>query len=276
MSRSTKQVYDSLIKIKEDDENLDELNSTSSTALWSLFLYIVAAGISYFEQIQDLFYDDLVYQKSTTAVYTPQWWKDRMINFYQFSDSDPLVGIVQVNDNFNIFYETVDETARIIEFCSVTQSDDSRQVTLKVAKDNGSGLPEVLTNNEILSASSFVANMKAAGLLISTVSFPADQLFFSIDIYYGGQYIESLTKDNVNNAIKDYLASLPFDGAVLLINLIDAIQKVPGVVDVVIQLQEILSDGDSKPRFFRRVVYPKAGYAVYNPADSTINMILNK
>jgi hypothetical protein len=273
MARSVKEVFDSLITIKNADTNLDELNSTSATALWSLFLFVVAAGISFFEQIQDLFYQDLIYQKSTTSVYTPQWWVDKMINFYQFNTSNPLVGIVQVNDNFNIFYEQVEPLARIVAFCSATQANGSRQVTIKVAKDDGNGNPEVLTNDEIVSAAAFVTATKAAGLLISTVSFPADQLFFDMDIYFDGQYVESTTKDNVNNAIINYLKGLSFDGSVRLISAIDAIQQVEGVIDVVINTSEIQPDGQTAPVAFERIAFTKAGYANYNPADSIINMI---
>lgn len=275
MARTTQEIYDSLITIKDSDSNLDELNSTSSTALWSLFLFIAAAGISFFEQIQDLFFDDLVYQKSTTSVYTQQWWVDRMINFYQFSAIDPLIGIVQVNDNFNIFYETVDENARIVKFCSATQAEGNRQVTIKVAKDDGSGNPEVMTNDELLSAASFVERVKSAGLLISTVSFPADELFFDIDIYFDGQFVKSTTEDNVNNAIISYLESLPFDGSVRLINLIDSIQEVEGVIDVQINTAEIQPDGQTSPAIFDRIAFTKAGYANYNPANSVVNMINN-
>tara|TARA_R110002050_G_scaffold67834_2_gene146918 strand:- start:1416 stop:2243 length:828 start_codon:yes stop_codon:yes gene_type:complete len=274
MARSTKVIYDSLIVIKEGDQNLDELNSTSSTALWSLFLYIVAAGISFFEQIQDVFMADLIYQKSTTSVYTPQWWVDRMVNFYQFSNTDPNVGIVQVNDNFNVFYNTVDENAKIVDFCSTTQTPGNRQVTIKVAKDDGNGNPAVLTNDELLSASSFVERVKSAGLLISTVSFPADQLFFDLDIYFDGQYVQSTTQDNVNNGIISYLESLPFDGSVRLSSVVDAIQQIEGIVDVQIKKAEIQPDGQTAPSSFDRIAYTKAGYANYNPANSVVNMII--
>ena len=272
-SRTTKEIYDSMVNIKNADSNLSELNSTSATALWSLFLYVVAAGISFFEQVQDLFYDDLIYQKSTTPVYTFQWWQDRLINYYQFSSSDPNIGIVKVNDNFNIYYETLDESARIVKFCSVTQLSGNRQVTIKVAKDDGFGNPEVLTNDEITSAASYVTAVKSAGLLISTVSFPADKLFFDIDIYFDGQYVKSTTKDNVNNAIIVFLSQLPFNGSVMLSAVVDAIQQVEGVVDVVINTAEIQPDGQTAPLPFKRIAYTKAGYANYNPANSIINMI---
>ncbi len=272
--RTTQEIYNSLIQIKNADSNLDDLNSTSATALWSLYLFIVAAGISFFEQVLALFVADLEYQKDTTPIYTAQWWRDRMINFYQFSATDPNIGQVKVNDNFEIFYETEDEAARIIEYCAVTQENQSRQVTIKVAKDNGSGQPEVLSIDEQASATSFVGSVQGAGLLISTVSFPGDKLFVDIDIYYDGQFAETTTRDNVNNAIIDYLNNIEFDGGVRELNLIDSIQNVPGVSDIVINRLQAQADGDISPSDWTRLYFTKAGYMNYNPLDSVINMIV--
>ncbi len=272
--RTTQEIYNSLIQIKNADSNLDDLNSTSATALWSLYLFIVAAGISFFEQVLALFVADLEYQKDTTPIYTAQWWRDRMINFYQFSATDPNIGQVKVNDNFEIFYETEDEAARIIEYCAVTQENQSRQVTIKVAKDNGSGQPEVLSIDEQASATSFVGSVQGAGLLISTVSFPGDKLFVDIDIYYDGQFAETTTRDNVNNAIIDYLNNIEFDGGVRELNLVDSIQNVPGVSDIVINRLQAQADGDISPSDWTRLYFTKAGYMNYNPLDSVINMIV--
>ncbi len=272
--RTTQEIYNSLVDIKNSDSNLDDLNSTSVTALWSLYLFVVAAGISFFEQVLALFVEDLEYQKDTTPIYTAQWWRDRMINFYQFSDTDPAIGQVKVNDNFEIFYETEDIDARIIEYCAVTQELNSRQVTIKVAKDNGSGQPEVLTTDEQVSATSFVGSIQGAGLLISTVSFPGDLLFVDIDIYYDGQFAETTTKDNVNNAIIAYLSNIEFDGGVRELNLIDSIQNVPGVKDVVVNALQAQADGQSSPGNWSRLYFTKAGYMNYNPLDSVINMII--
>ena len=272
--RTTQEIYNSLIQIKNADSNLDDLNSTSATALWSLYLFIVAAGISFFEQVLALFVADLEYQKDTTPIYTAQWWRDRMINFYQFSATDPNIGQVKVNDNFEIYYETVDEAARIIEYCAVTQESQSRQVTIKVAKDNGSGQPEVLSIDEQASATSFVGSVQGAGLLISTVSFPGDQLFVDIDIYYDGQFAETTTQDNVNNAIIDYLNNIEFDGGVRELSLVDSIQNVPGVSDIVINRLQAQADGDISPSDWTRLYFTKAGYMNYNPLDSVINMIV--
>ncbi len=272
--RTTQEIYNSLIQIKNADSNLNDLNSTSATALWSLYLFIVAAGISFFEQVLALFVADLEYQKDTTPIYTAQWWRDRMINFYQFSATDPNIGQVKVNDNFEIFYETEDEAARIIEYCAVTQENQSRQVTIKVAKDNGSGQPEVLSIDEQASATSFVGSVQGAGLLISTVSFPGDKLFVDIDIYYDGQFAETTTRDNVNNAIIDYLNNIEFDGGVRELNLIDSIQNVPGVSDIVINRLQAQADGDISPSDWTRLYFTKAGYMNYNPLDSVINMIV--
>ncbi len=272
--RNSEEVLNSLIETKESDINLSGLTSTSETALWKNQLSVFAVAISFFEQVFQSFEKDLQYQKDTTPIYTAQWFRDRMINFYQFSDTDPEIGQVKVNDNFEIFYETEDVDARIIEYCAVTQEPNSRQVTVKIAKDNGSGQPEVLTTDELVSATSFVGAIQGAGLLVSTVSFPGDLLFVDIDIYYDGQFAESTTKDNVNNAIIDYLNNTEFDGGVRELNLVNSIETVPGVKDVVVNRLQAQKNGDTSPLDWNRLYFTKAGYMNYNPDNSVINMII--
>ena len=83
MARKSEEVFNSLVNIKEGDNNLDGLTSTSETSLWRNQLGVFAAAISFFEQILDMFKSDIIYQKDTTSVYTSQYWKDRVVNFYQ-------------------------------------------------------------------------------------------------------------------------------------------------------------------------------------------------
>lgn len=275
MAKTTQEIFDEMISIKGSDNNLNDLTSTSTTALWRLFLYVVSAGISLQQQIQDVFLKDLQYQKDTTQVYTERWWNDRMINQFQYAPGDQPRGVIAIDDNFNIGYEIVDDTKKIIEFSATKQSDNNRQVTIKVAKDDGSGNPEQLTIDEIQAAADYVDRVKGAGLLISTVSFPADILTLDIDIYYAGQFVESVTKDNVENAIREYLQNLPFDGRIKLINLVDSIQNVDGVSDVFINVAQAQPDGGDLTAF-NRVYDTKAGYANYNDAGSIVNMIIEK
>lgn len=273
MARTAQEIFDEMIAIKEADPKLSGLTSTSVTAIYRNLFFDVSASISIFEQLQDAFLLDLQFQKDTTQVYTPQYWNDRMINQFQFAPGDSDRGVIAINDQFEIGYVITDETKRIIEFSATKQADRNRQVTIKIAKDDGNGNPEQVTVDELNAAKDYVDRIKGAGLLISTVSFPADQLFLEIDLFYNGQFVESVTKSNVDSAIREYLQDLEFDGRIKLIKLVDKIQEVPGVSDVLVNQAQGQPDGGN-PVSFNRVYDTKAGFANYNVGGSIINMII--
>ena len=53
MARSVDTIYADLIAKKESDSNLDALNSKSKTAIWRLWLYIVAYATNVLESLFD-------------------------------------------------------------------------------------------------------------------------------------------------------------------------------------------------------------------------------
>ncbi len=276
MARTAQEIYNSFITIKETTPQLSGLTSSSTTALWRVFYSSISVGISVFEQIWDSFKLDLEYQKTTSQIYTESWWNDRMKNQFQYSPGDPDRGVINVNDQFQIFYPIVDESTRIIDFSATKHADANRQVTIKVAKDDGDGNPIQLDINELTAAADYVDRIKGAGLLINVVSFPADILTLELDVYFNGQYVQSTVQDNVNNAITEYLSNLEFDGKIRLLSLTDMIQSnVEGIKDIFIRSANALPDGGNVT-VFDRVYFTKAGYANYDKANSIINMIIEK
>jgi hypothetical protein len=274
MSQTPSQIYNQLVQIKEQEPLLSGLTSNSITALWRVFYGATATGLSLMTQIWDVFKADLEYQKSTTPIYTPSWWNDQMINTFQFSPSDPTRGVIQINDQFQVSYQVIDPTTNIIAFSSTIQATNNRQVTIKVASNDGNGNPQQLTQDQLSAAASFVDRKKGAGLLISVVSFPADILTLDIDIYYDGQYVQSTVKSNVQAAITTYLQQLPFDGTIVISKLFDAIQSVQGVNDLLINSANGTPDG-GQPIVFDRVYATNAGYASFDATNSIINLIQN-
>lgn len=272
MAQNPTDIYNQLLAIKNLNTNLSGLTSSSDYAKWSNVLKTVSTELSIFEQYLDSFVDDIEYQKTTSQIYTGEWWNDKMINFYQYS-TNPDYGIVQINDQFQIYYNSADTQYNIIEFCATKQTPNNKQVTIKVAKNDGNDNPEVLSTPELSSAASFVDRIKGAGQLITVVSFPADLIKLNVNIYFDGQYIETNVKDNIKNSIKNYFKNLEFDGDVKLIKIVDSIQQVQGVKDVEVISSSGLPDGGIYETF-SRVYITKSGYAQLNETDSLFNMII--
>jgi hypothetical protein len=78
------------------------------------------------------------------------------------------------------------------------------------------------------------AGIAFAGQEIKCVSIAADRVYLEGTITYDGQYA-GVIQDKVIEAIENYFANLAFDGTIYMLSIIDAIQSVPGVIDINIE-----------------------------------------
>lgn len=214
--------------------DLTTLNSPSQTAIYRLWKFITSTIINYLEQLWDIYKAELETQISAAAVGSNAWLQSKVMKF-QYSASTPQV--LAVDSNFAINYPTIDTTLQIITRCSVTTT-SQRVCLVKVAK---SGPPVALSAPELSSLSGFLSDLNFAGVNYVAQSLTSDKIYIDADIYYNGQYASTISA-NVITAINAYLASIPFDGKIKLMSLIDAIQAVTGVTDVVLKNVAIRAD----------------------------------
>ena len=85
MARSISQIKQSMLDAKNADSTLSALTSTSQTAKWNLYYFIVASCIAIFEQLQDLFKTDLEAIASTAAPSTPQWTRNKVLKYQKLT-----------------------------------------------------------------------------------------------------------------------------------------------------------------------------------------------
>ena len=234
MARSTKQIYDEMVSLKDNQPELDELNSTSDVSLWKLFYWIPAMAISVMEQLYDLLKEEMEYVRDTTPSNTSAYWVDKLLNFYQYS-TDTDKGVLKINDSFIPYYELTDIDSQIIKFASVVQTKDSRRVNLKVTKGDADGLPIPLDTNEFASVQTFVDKIKGAGLLTNVVSLPSDEAYILANIFIDGGYIKADVESDCILALEDYFKNLSvnnFTGDISKTKIINALESVEGVLDI--------------------------------------------
>lgn len=205
------------------------LTSTSKRALFRMFAFIVATAIGMVEQLIDLFTSDV---ETTAAAASPasySWLQDQI---FKFQYSATITQVVQFI-NFAPSYALIDESLRIITRCSVTTS-LSNTVLIKVAKGDP---PGPLAAGEITALSAYLNppfGIGVAGINYIISSKDSDKLYVQADIFYQGTY-SSVIQLNVITAINDYLASLPFNGQMKVVDLEQSIRKVAGVNDVLLK-----------------------------------------
>lgn len=226
MARSTETIISEMDDAQATETSLSTLNSTSQTAIYTLWKSITATIINYLEQLWDLYKVDIETQISNGAVGSNAWLQDKTLEFQYDATTPQVLTLV----DFAPRYTVVDETKRIITRCAV-KTTTSRTCLIKVAKSDP---PVALSGAELSSLSGYISDISFAGVNYLISSTASDKIYIKADIYYDGQYASTISA-NVITAINTYLANIPFDGSVKLMSLTDAIQSVTGVTDVLLR-----------------------------------------
>lgn len=210
--------------------NLPELTSTSKVSVYRLFAFVVATAIWSLEKLFDIFKEEQTTLADAQQVHTLQWYRQQALSFQDG------YGLVWKDNKFQ--YDIEDEGAKVVKYCSVTESPG--QLLLKIATEDETGNLLQLPLDVALRFETYMNQIKDAGNIIKVVNRPADQLNLWLDIYYdplvlnsiGYSLLEANTKP-VEIAISDYLKNMDFDGVFISNHLIDRLQRVPGVKDPV-------------------------------------------
>ncbi len=214
---------------------LVSLDSTSQTSIYKLWKFITATTINYFEQLFDIYKTEIEAIVKVAPVGSNFWFQKRIFDF-QYSATIPQV--LQIDPiTLSVTYPIVDTTLLLITRCSV-KTTPIKNVLIKVAKSNP---PVALSAPELASLTGYISDIAFAGVNYQVNSLSSDKLYIKANIYYNGQYASTIAA-NVILAINTYLANIPFDGAINLLRLTDAIQNVVGVTDIILVDVAIRSD----------------------------------
>lgn len=223
MARSTDDILLQMDTQQAAESGLSSLNNPSQTSIYQLFKGIVSQCINYFEQLVDTKKDETDAAVALAAPNTEAWLQNKILEF-QYSATNPQVLSLI---NYVPSYATVDTDLRIISRCAV-KTDINKVVKCKVATGT---TPTTLSAAQYSSLYGYIDSILNGGVSFDLINVTSDKLYIEADVYYDGQYI-SVIQDNVETAINDYLANLPFDGSVYITDIEDVIQSVAGVKDV--------------------------------------------
>ena len=235
MARSTDTIIASMDAEQALQPTLVTLDSTSQTSIYKLWKFITATTINYFEQLFDIYKTEIEAIVKVAPVGSNFWFQKRIFDF-QYSATIPQV--LQIDPiTLSVTYPIVDTTLLLITRCSV-KTTPIKNVLIKVAKSNP---PVALSAPELASLTGYISDIAFAGVNYQVNSLSSDKLYIKANIYFNGQYASTISI-NVILAINTYLANIPFDGAINLLRLTDAIQNVIGVTDIILVDVAIRSD----------------------------------
>ena len=233
MARTIEEIQGRILTAIASDQALSaQLTSTSKVAVFRLFTYIIASSIWLLESIFDNHKKEI-----DTALYeqksgTPRWYRNMSLAFQYGFD------LLEDSDKFDNTGYTDDqiEASKIIKYCSVKESIESNRLTIKVAGESGDAL-QPLDDTQITAFLQYMSEVKYAGVKLNVVNNPADKLLLNMQIYRDVLVIDEngvsiLNGDKpVEKAIRAYMKTLPFNGELVLNDLIAHIRAVEGVDD---------------------------------------------
>lgn len=258
MARTISDITNQIIAEKEKRSELNRLSSASAVAVWRLWVYITAVAIQFHEVLFDLFRKEVEEKIAARQAGTPSWYVARVREF-QAGDQLQIVNGVAT-------YASVDASKRIVTRSSYKETDltGSAVLQLKVAKGEV-GSEQPLTGEEVYQLNAYLERIKFAGTKIQVVSLHGDRLRLTAEVFFDGIYDVAGIKTQVKAAINNYLVNLDFDGLVYLNKIIDAIQNVPGVIDVSVASAIAVLGTEQAP--ITRVYETASGYIVEDDTD---------
>lgn len=248
------------------EKTLNNVNSTSKVSIWRLFVWIFSFVLWSHEKI--------VLQNALNS--RPQNLPNFRAAVLNFHDG---LELVWNNGSFTYDLSTVanPEERKIIDRCAVLESNDG-ELVVKVAKDNG-GVLEPLDGDEQSRLLDYIRQIKVPGVQIRLINKQADLLKANITVYVDPLQIDlatgkllSVTGDvyPVQEAIKDYLSKLEFNGAFVKNFFISEINNAEGVSLCTIELLQSKFDlfEYSDLNNFR---VAQSGYYKFEDGQLTIN-----
>ncbi|MBS0647400.1 MAG: nucleotidyltransferase [Verrucomicrobia bacterium] len=273
MARTISIIQNEMIAAVQADAVLSTmLTSRSKTAIWRLFLYIVAAAIWTLEKLHDTFKSDVDETISRLKPHSLRWYAEKAKNF---QNGYNLVPEADYYDNTGIDPDLI-EASKIIAYAAVVEQ--TRGVRIKVAKNLGTDLGPT-AQTELFSFTAYMKEIKDAGVKVRITTGPADDLKMSLRVIYNplvlnaaGERIDGTSATPVPDAIREHLKNLPFNGVFSIQKLVDAIQAVEGVSDL--NVDSITSRYGALPYTAINVsLVPDAGYLRITDENLTITYL---
>lgn len=230
MSRSIEQIKNEILRKKESEPTLAELDSTSKVSIWRLWVYITAYVIYTLEKLFDTHKKEVSDGLRELKPHTARWYRNKSLSFqYGFE-------LIPDTDKFNNKGKAQDEIERskIVKYSAVVESQRESRLIIKIATERNQEI-QPINKEQLFAFEAYMSEIKDAGVRISTINYLPDILKLQMKIYRDPLVMDEngrsiLTGEKlVERVIKNYLKTLPFNGELVLSHLVDVLQEVEGV-----------------------------------------------
>ena len=203
----------------------------SAVSLENLLFYIVAACHYVLESLFEKFTQDVEQKISRAVVASIPWYFDKAKAF-QYGDA-----LVLNPRTFGYEYAKIDTSKQRVKYVAVR--DRGASIEMLVSDDKG-GKPTPLSDEVLTAFKHYINAIKIAGVVINVRTRKADELSIAVKVVVdplkiNRQGVDIASSEKVvEHAIENYLADIVYGGTFNKTKLVDAIQRVDGVLDVVL------------------------------------------
>lgn len=231
-----KQITDTFIQNKhivsayQLDKNKSFEEQFSLVSFENTIFDIITIVLWIFEKLFDTHKSEVSEMLRQLKPHTARWYRNKALAFqYGFdllTDSD-------VFNNAGASDEDI-EKSKIIKYSAVTEAVEESRLIVKIATEQGGEL-QPISAGQRESFEAYLSEIKDAGVRITVINYLPDVLKLQMKIYRDPLVLDesgtSIRMGNkpVEEAIKNHLKNLPFNGELVLAHLVDELQKVEGV-----------------------------------------------
>lgn len=241
MARNILEIQNDIFVRIASNPDMAALNATSKVSVYRLLVFVFSYAVLMLEKILDVHaaqVDKAIYENKPG---TARWYRNMALKFQMgmnlLTDDDEFDNTRLVNGVMVNYTADEIEASKIIKYCSVRQSLESSRLIIKIAGETGENL-RPLVGSEIDAFDYYMSQVAYAGVKIDVVNNPADQLLLNIAVYRNPLVLDSEGNNIANGgqsvplALKQYMKNLPFDGELVINDLIGYLRNVPGVINV--------------------------------------------
>lgn len=232
----------------------------------NILLYVWAVAAWAVEQLLDLHRSEVGDLVESLIPHRPKWYRDKALAFIP---GLPLDGDSDRYATDGMTDEELDGM-RVVRHAVATESADTGLLTIKVAGErDGERVPLSPEHERLLGR--YLSEVKDAGVRIAVVNMEPDTFSCEADVYYDPLLFPDNVRSACEEAVREYVANLPFDGEYSNMALVDCLQRVDGVVIAELLDSRSLSAADGASVRINARCVPAAGY--FKPGQIKINML---
>jgi hypothetical protein len=226
MARKIEEIQDQIISTMTTDPHLSTYTwSDSKVAMWRLWTFVVAVCIWTLEELFDAHRSEMELKIGTMRPHKLSW--------YVYKAKAFQYGVALPPDSDEYAESTEDMSVAIVQYAAAIEL--LNMIRIKVAKGPATAL-EGLTAPELSAFTAYMNRIKDAGVRLHITSDAPDIFRVSLKIFYdplvltaAGSRIDGTSINPVIDAVKAFLADLPFNGVFILNKFIAALQAIEGV-----------------------------------------------